>query len=109
MSARDAIGFEISRQERVPEPLADWAIEQGEQKALDSAETFCDWLCGAPDEREQSAYFGPISTWELQSLLLNPQSNDAQRKAACDEMRKRYLAEKAEWVLRMASEAMEMQ
>lgn len=61
-------------------------------------ETLCDdiahyglWLESSSTEREQSRYFGSISTQELAQLTLNRAANDEQLAAACRELRERFL------------------
>jgi hypothetical protein len=62
-----------------------------EERYTKDVELIADWLNTASDEREQSDFWGPISTTELAQLLFSGALNQEQCKAASDELRKRYL------------------
>jgi hypothetical protein len=75
-----------------PEVLRDIAVEEH----CNDIEEFSAWLQSVGDDREMSAFYGPISTPDLiRKIVLAPVATDAQYAAACVELRKRYLLDYA--------------
>jgi hypothetical protein len=75
-----------------PDVLRDIAVEEH----CNDIEEFSAWLQSVGDDREMSAYFGPISVPDLVcKIVLAPVATDAQYAAACKEIRRRYLLDYA--------------
>lgn len=78
--------------------MTDLAQEIAEQEFCKDMDTFSDWLAGSSGEREQSVYWGPISTRELMGIALWGRCTPEQTHAAMRTIRRRYLTEYAEQV-----------
>lgn len=90
------------------EDITDTAWQIGRQGVLQDQSTFCDWLACEEADRTQSAYFGPVGTWELfHQVLWNDGATDDQRRAALQEVKRRYLDDKSHLVERLAVRAMQ--
>lgn len=88
--------------------VTDTAQQIGRQGVLEDQSTFCDWLACEEADRTQSAYFGPVGTWELfHQVLWNDGATDEQRRAALQEVKRRYLDDRAHIVERLAIRAMQ--
>lgn len=82
------------------------ALQIGRQAVMQDKGLFAAWLDFQEDVREHSAYFGPVSTWELfTQVLFNKGATDAQRKAACEVIAARYLEQESESVAAAAEKA----
>jgi hypothetical protein len=82
------------------------AMEIGEEQVCEDIHAFGDFLGLREGERKWSDYFGEISDWGLQRVILNAASTGEQIAAAAREIRSRYLAEKDERVRELAAKAM---
>ena len=64
------------------------------EKTVEDTERVGEWISGATtadfDERQSSAYWGPISTDDLIALLLGGKANAEQKVAICDEIQARF-------------------
>lgn len=72
-------------------------LEMAQEKVLEDADLFTDWLtaeCMEPTERRPSGYFLPISTANLiTEIMMKPRANDQQIAEGWKEIRSRYLAD----------------
>lgn len=74
-------------------PITAMERQIAEEKFTNDLFLVADWVHSADENREDSDYFGPISTAELLRLCFGGKTNEQQSKAALDELRKRYLEE----------------
>lgn len=88
--------------------LTQTAIEIGEEELCSNLFVFGEWLAEDDEEREMSAFFGPISRSALvREVMLRPGASDQQIAEAVRELRRRYLSDMKENVLRHAARSME--
>jgi hypothetical protein len=96
-----------TRMERNALVLNDTAREIGEREVCQDLGLFSAWLDQQAGGEREPSFMGPISTQDLVGLvLLNPNATDWQLAGAAKEIRKRYLADNAPEVERIALEAL---
>lgn len=83
---------------RAPEPNQALCVQLAEEKVCQDVGLIADWIAGSDDVREMSAYFGEISTPEIVRLMFNGRCNKDQALAAITELRKRFVADKQEFI-----------
>jgi hypothetical protein len=65
--------------------------QMAEERYTNDLYLLADWIHSADESREDSDYFGQISSAELVRLCFGGKTNEQQSKAALTELRKRYL------------------
>jgi hypothetical protein len=76
----------------VLKPSLDTLREIAVEEHCNDVEEFAGWLESVSEDREMSAFFGPIGTPDLVRLvILGAGATDQQYAAACKELRVRYL------------------
>ena len=88
--------------------VTETAIQIGREQVSQDVDSFADWLACASSEREDCAYFGPISSHDLiAEIVMQQRATDQQIAEAMREIRRRYLADNQERVMRIAEKAMQ--
>lgn len=84
------------------------AIQIGREQVCQDVESFADWLACASSEREDCAYFGPISSHELiAEIVMQDRATIDQVGQAMREIRRRYLEDNQKRVMQIAEKAMQ--
>jgi maltose-binding protein MalE len=74
------------------------------EEACADVEQFAGWIESAPEDREMSTYWGPISTPDLVRTMLSGMANAEQCEMVCRDLRERYLKEFSKQIEQRAQE-----